>query len=84
MTDGSSLVEFAISLPLLVVLMIGILDFGAAFNLKQELNNAMREGATFAAGQPTNDLLNATGTPPSVDAVRRLVDAYLVAAHFLL
>jgi len=59
---GSSLAEFAIALPLLVVLVVGIFDFAAAFNLKQELNNAVREGAQFAARQPSNDLLN-SGTP---------------------
>ena len=79
-TEGSSLVEFAICLPLLVVLVIGIFDFGGAFNLKQELNNAAREGARFGAAQPTNDLLN-SGTPPSVDAIRYLVDSYLLAAR---
>jgi len=77
-TEASSLVEFAISLPLLVVLVVGIFDFGGAFNAKQELNNGMREGARFAAAQPTNDLGN-TGTPASVDAVRVMVDSYLKA-----
>lgn len=76
--DASSLAEFAIALPLLVVLVVGIFDFGGAFNAKQELNNAMREGARFAAAQPTNDLAN-SGTPPSVDAVRVIVDSYLRA-----
>src|ERR1700679_1030226 len=79
-TDAAALIEFAVSLPLLVVLVIGIFDFGGAFNLKQELNNAAREGAIFGASQPTNDLLIATGTPPSVDAVRYLVAAYLQGA----
>jgi Flp pilus assembly protein TadG len=78
--EGASLVEFAVSLPLLVVLLVGIFDFGGAFNLKQELNNAAREAARFGAAQPTNDLLNA-GTPPSVDAIRYLVDSYLLAAQ---
>ena len=77
--DASTLAEFAIALPLLVVLVVGIFDFGAAFNLKQELNNAAREGARFGASQPTNDLYNST-IPHSVDAVRSLVDSYLVAA----
>jgi TadE-like protein len=72
---AAAIVEFAVALPLLVVLVVGIFDFGAAFNLKQELNNAMREGARFGASQPTNDLESAT--PPSVDAVRYLVDSYL-------
>jgi len=75
---ASALAEFAISLPLLVVLVVGIFDFGGAFNQKQQLNNAVREGARFGASQPTNDLV-AGAAPPSVDAVRYLVDAYLQA-----
>jgi TadE-like protein len=78
--DAAALIEFAVALPLLVVLVIGIFDFGGAFNLKQELNNAVREGAAFGASQPTNDLLN-SGTPPSVDAVRYVVASYLQGAR---
>jgi Flp pilus assembly protein TadG len=77
-TDGAAIVEFAVSLPLLIVLVVGIFDFGGAFNLKQELNNAAREAARFAAAQPSNDL--ALGQPPSVNAVRWLVDSYLQTA----
>jgi Flp pilus assembly protein TadG len=75
-SEASSLAEFAISLPLLVVLVVGIFDFGGAFNQKQELNTAVREGARFGASQPTNDLAYSTA-PPSIDAVRYLVDGYL-------
>ena len=79
-TSASSLAEFAISLPLLIVLVVGIFDFGGAFNQKQQLSNAMREAARFGASQPMNDL--AAGTvPPSVDAIRFLVDSYLLAAR---
>jgi len=81
-TDAAAIIEFAVSLPLLVVMVVGIFDFGGAFNLKQELNNAMREGARFGANQPTNDLNPAPVTaPPSVDAVRFVVDGYLQNAH---
>jgi hypothetical protein len=79
-TEAAALIEFAVALPLLVVLIVGIFDFGGAFNLKQELNNAVREGAHFAANQPTNDLATVTPAPPSVDAVRFLVDSYLQTA----
>ncbi len=80
--DGAAIVEFAVSLPLLIVLVVGIFDFGGAFNLKQELSNATREGARFGAAQPTNDLCNgACPVPPSVDAIRYLVDSYLLAAQ---
>ena len=78
-TEAAALIEFAVALPLLVVLVVGIFDFGGAFNLKQELNNAAREGARFGASQPTNDL--ALDQPPSVNAVRYLVDSYLQTAH---
>jgi len=77
-TDAAALIEFAVALPLLVVLVVGIFDFGGAFNLKQELNNAAREGARFGAAQPTNDFT--VSPPPSVDAVRYVVDAYLKTA----
>jgi len=77
--EAAALVEFAVSLPLLIVLVVGIYDFGAAFNMKQELNNALREGARFGAAQPTNDLYNSS-TPPSVDAIRSVVDSYMVTA----
>jgi hypothetical protein len=79
--EGAALIEFAVALPLLVVLVIGIFDFGGAFNLKQELNNAVREGAIFGASQPTNDLLNPGNAPPSVDAVRYVVASYLQGAR---
>jgi Flp pilus assembly protein TadG len=77
-TDAAALIEFAVALPLLIVLVVGIFDFGGAFNLKQELSNAAREGARFGASQPSNDLLLAN--PRSVDAVRNVVDAYLLKA----
>jgi Flp pilus assembly protein TadG len=79
-TGASSLAEFAISLPLLIVLIVGIFDFGGAFNQKQQLSNAMREAARFGASEATNDLANGPA-PPSIDAIRFLVDSYLVAAR---
>ncbi len=60
--------------------MVGIFDFGGAFNLKQELNNAAQEGARFGAAQPTNDVTNTATAPPSVDAIRFVVDSYLQTA----
>ncbi|MGO9647936.1 MAG: TadE/TadG family type IV pilus assembly protein [Terriglobales bacterium] len=75
--EASSLAEFAVALPLLVVLVVGIFDFGGAFNQKQELNAAVREGARLGASQPTNDLAYTTA-PSSIDAVRYLVDTYLL------
>ena len=73
---ASQMAEFAVCLPLLVVVVVGIFDFGEAFNVKQKLNGAAREGARFASSLPTNDL-SAAGTPASVTAIRDLVASYL-------
>jgi Flp pilus assembly protein TadG len=78
--SGSQLLEFAVALPLLVVFVVGIFDFGAAFNVKQKINNIAREGARFASALPTNDL-DAVGTPASVTAIRDLVESHLQAGR---
>ena len=57
---GAALVEFAIIVPVFMVMILGIVSGGAAYNRKISLNNAVREasryGATlsFSASLPTN------------------------------
>src|SRR5687767_3180728 len=46
--SGQSLVEFAIVLPVLLALVVGIFEFGRAWNVDQVLTNAAREGARRA------------------------------------
>ena len=46
---GASAVEFAIILPILVVLVFGIIQFGIAFNKYIALTHAGREGSRLAA-----------------------------------
>ena len=75
--DGAQLLELAFVLPLLAVLIVGILDFGEAYNLKQKLNNAAREGARFAAGQNSGVNLSTS----DVTAVRDAVNNYLTNAR---
>src|SRR5216683_2014739 len=77
-TRGSQILEFAVALPLLLVFVVAIYDFGRAFNTKEKLNFAARDGARFGSTQPTSDL--SQGTPLSVTAIRDLVDADLLAA----
>lgn len=73
--SGAQIVEFALSLPLLVVFVVGIFDFTGALSLKQKLTNAAREGARAAAADPANDLGNAV--PVSVSDAFQVVDNYL-------
>jgi hypothetical protein len=51
---GQSLVEFAISLVMLVVLVSGIVDLGRALFTLITLNDAAKEGATYGSICPTD------------------------------
>jgi Flp pilus assembly protein TadG len=77
-TDGSEILEFAVALPLLIVIAIGVTDFGAAFNLKYKLHNAVGAGARFASNQTTSDLTNAI--PTSTKAIHDVIRNYLATA----
>jgi Flp pilus assembly protein TadG len=77
---ASQIVEFALSLPLLVLFVVGIFDFSGAISLKQKLTGAAREGARVAAADPANDLSNAT-VPDSVADAFQVVDNYLVSEN---
>ena len=46
---GQALVEFALVLPILLVVLIGIMDFGRAFFVYSEVSNAAREAVRYAA-----------------------------------
>lgn len=77
-THAAQIMEFAVVLPLLAVMVVGIFDFGQAFSIRQKLTFAARDAARFGSSQPTNDLTQAT--PISVAAIRDLVDADLISA----
>ena len=47
--SGTALIEFALVLPILCVLAMGMLDFGRAFHMKALLDQSAREGARIAA-----------------------------------
>lgn len=47
--EGASVIEFAIVLPLLIMLVFGIVEFSVALYDKAMLTNASREGARAAA-----------------------------------
>lgn len=47
--DGAAVVEFALILPLLLLLLVGIIEFGFAWYRNQTLEAAAREGARTAS-----------------------------------
>jgi len=75
---ASQIVEFALSLPLLVLFVVGIFDFSGAISLKQKLTNAAREAARVAAADPANDLGNPSDAQPA-----SVIDAFYVVDNYL-
>jgi len=49
---GQDLIELALVLPLLLIIMMGVLDLGRAFNTYMVLTNGAREGARLGARNP--------------------------------
>jgi Flp pilus assembly protein TadG len=78
---GSTLVESALSLLLLLTLVFGIIEFGRLYNVYQVMTNAAREGARFAVAPcPFASSIGSTcsaGQLPSTSAVQSYVQGFL-------
>lgn len=88
-TEGSELFEFAMALPLLLVLVVGIIDFARAYNTKHVTSNAAREAARLISTTPLSDsgcptawTINSpgSGTPCAITATAKTVSNYLTNA----
>ncbi len=77
---GSQLLEFSLALPILMVLTVGILDFGATFALKAKLTNAAREGARIVVSTPLTNLNCTSSVPCPIQAAVNAVKDYLTNA----
>ncbi len=78
-TGGSELLELALVLPILLVVVIGITDFGTAFLVRQRANSAAMEGARVAASQTMGGLYG-NPAPQSILDARTAVTGALIAA----
>ena len=74
-TSAAALVEFAIVLPILLLLVFGVVDFGRALYTANNLTSAVREGARLASAQISPDPTVAA----SKAAVQTAVTNYVVA-----
>jgi len=52
---GAAIIEVALTLPLLLLVSVGIFEFGRAYQTWQVLTNAAREGARLAVLPDSND-----------------------------
>ena len=59
---AQALVEFALLLPILLVLILGAMDLGRVFYVKTVLTNAAREGANTLSRYPTDGAAGYTKT----------------------
>lgn len=66
---GQSLAELAIALPILMAIVIGIFEFGRAWNVRQTVTHAAREAARQAVIRTSTS-----------DAVDDVIDDRLIAA----
>lgn len=73
--SAAALVEFAIVLPILLLIVFGIIDFGRALYTANNLTSAVREGARLASTQISPDPTVAG----SKTAVANAVTTYVVA-----
>ena len=71
---GASLVEFALVLPLILMLVLGLVSAGIAYNDKITLTHAARESARFAATFPISNSASLEAWLAAVEA-RALADA---------
>lgn len=69
--SGQSFVELALALPVLLLILLGLADFGRVFYYTTIITNSAREGAAYLALNPTTDsttlkthVCNATGLFP--------------------
>ena len=65
---GQSLVEFVLILPVLLILLFGIIEFGLLLYNKQVITNASREGARYG--------IVARATRRSPEEIQAVVSAY--------
>lgn len=69
---GTAIIEFAFVLPVILVLLLGTIDFGHLIQTRLVMTNVAREGASIASRQSTVDpnitnLLAASGRPLQLD-----------------
>ena len=76
---GASLVEFALVLPLLMLFVFGVIEFGGTYNDSNALRNGVREGARLAVvnDQSGGSILTETKARIGLDASQTKVRVVL-------
>jgi len=74
---GAELVEMAFVLLIFLVLMIGVFQFGRAYNIYQNITNAAREGARFAVAPQRGGTTNY----PNNTEVSNVINSFMQSSN---
>jgi Flp pilus assembly protein TadG len=78
---GAAIAEFALVVPLLMILLVGIIEFGRAYNVQISLNGASREGArALALGKTSSEVDAAVRNASPSTTVHRIVKTACTSA----
>jgi Flp pilus assembly protein TadG len=77
---GAIAVEFALLVPVFLLLVFGILDFGHAYYMKQVVSNASREGARYGA-RYTTDTAGKHLIPNAFSPTLPAIDAWVTSKY---
>ncbi len=69
-SSGQSLVEFALLLPLLLVIVLGVVDFGRVFQAGIVMESATRAGQRPGAVEYLREVQQGSGVEPDYDLIR--------------
>jgi Flp pilus assembly protein TadG len=78
--SGAAAVEFALVVPLLLLLLLGIIEFGRVFNAQMQVTAAAREAARVMAIQKQADLSIATAIADTPGLTPALTSGQVVVA----
>jgi Flp pilus assembly protein TadG len=78
---GQSLVEIAVTLPILLLVLMGILDLGRAYWTYITLSDAAAEGAAYAALNPTDTEQAIARAADSSNGLIELDTALITVTH---
>lgn len=71
---GQGLVEFALTLPILILILLGVLDLGRVYFATMTVTNAAREGARYGAANPCSSSCTAITTRAQNEAYGSIIN----------
>ncbi|MGZ8490686.1 MAG: TadE/TadG family type IV pilus assembly protein [Gemmatirosa sp.] len=77
---GAAVVEFALVVPVLLLLVFAIIDFGRALWTMNVLTSGVREGARAASVQATRAAMDSAGAKHTADYINGVLGAGTVSA----